>query len=191
MPNKLRRSSPRVSFLAFQDMITTFTGVLIIVMLLLSTEVSHRAAAAARTPRDPIGEQLAQARAQLASAAETLSRRQAELKTLTNTLFVIPEPDRLGRQVVLVVLSATTGCCSRLGQTNLTEFRARANRTEFGNVLQTLEPTRDRLVFYVRPSGITHFEKCLQLARTRGFTIGNNIGYDAAREDKRYVLLSP
>jgi len=40
MANKLRQSSARVSFFAFQDMITTVTGVLIIVMLLLSVEAT-------------------------------------------------------------------------------------------------------------------------------------------------------
>jgi len=74
-----------------------------------------------------------------------------------------------------------------LGQAKVVEFSARQGRTEFANILQTLDSNRDRLVFYVRPSGITHFEKCLELAKARAFSVG----YDAAEENRQYVLSTP
>jgi hypothetical protein len=192
MPSKLRNKEARVSFLAFQDMISTVTGVLLIVMLLLSLDVNTLAPRANESARNTLRELLREARSRLEAGAETLGRRQAELAALAHRVFVIPEPDRSGKEPVLIVLSATNGSCTRLSQTNVVEFAARDGTTEFERLLRTWNARKERLVFYVRPSGIAHFEKCLRLANARGFNIGDdNIGYDAAAEDGQYVLLSP
>ncbi len=87
---------------------------------------------------------------------------------------------------VLIALSAAKGCYTRLNQTNVVEFNASDGATEFVKLLRTWDAGRQRLVFYVRPSGITQFKKCRDLAKARAF----NIGYDAAEEDGQYVLLS-
>lgn len=187
MPSKLRNKTAKVSFFAFQDMITTVTGVLMVVMLLLSLDVNQLAPRASESTRTALGELLEQARSRLQSGSEALRQRQAELATLTNRVFVIPEPDRSGKAPILVVLSATNGCCTRLGKTNVVEFSLREGKTEFAKLLQTWDARRERLVFYVRPSGIAHFEKCRDLAEARAFSIG----YDAAEEDRQYVLLTP
>lgn len=188
MPNRLRNKTARVSFLAFQDMISTVTGVLMIVMLLLSLDVNTLAPKANESTRNTVRELLQEARNRLEATAETLRQRQAELAALRHRVFVIPEPDRSGKEPVLIVLSATNGCCTRLNQTNVVEFSTRDGATEFGKLVRTWDAARDRLVFYVRPSGIAHFEKCRLLAKARGFA--NNIGYDAAEEDGQYVFLS-
>ena len=188
MASRLRQSSARVSFFAFQDMITTVTGVMMIIMLLLSLEVGQRAAqAAAREAERPSVEQLAQARRQLALGIETLRQRQSELNALSNRIFVVREEDRSGRRPVLVALSATRACCSRLGQTNLVEFPFGTSDGAFRRLLEQFDPRTERLVFYVRPSGIAAFDACRALAETRGFTLG----YDAAAEEKEYVLTAP
>jgi hypothetical protein len=188
MANRLRQSSARVSFFAFQDMITTVTGVLMIVMLLLSLEVGQRVAdaAALKTSQAPVREELDEARQRLGSNAEVLRQRRAELSALHNRVFVMREEDRSGKSPVLVALSATQGSCSRLGQTNLLEFPVGGGNGEFRKLLERLNPRIERLVFYVRPSGIAVFDACRALAEQRGFTIG----YDAAEEDKNYVLTS-
>ncbi len=107
--------------------------------------------------------------------------------TLTNRVFVIPEPDQTGRQPVLVVLSATNGWCNRLGQSNAVEFVQRPDNADFRRMLDSWDPERQRLVFYIRPSGVLHFLACRQLASERAF----HFGYDAAEEDKQYLLATP
>ena len=104
-----------------------------------------------------------------------------------NHVFVIPEQDRSGKEVVLVVLSATDGWVARLGENNPTQFLVNNGRTAFKQVLDGFDPGHDRLVFYVRPSGIGHFEVCRDLAKKRGFSFG----YDAAEENRQYLLAPP
>jgi hypothetical protein len=179
MPNKLRHSTARVSFFAFQDMITTVTGVVMVVLMGLSLQKSE--SSSGQTHR-----QLEEARAHLRANTETLRQRQAEMAALTNRVFVIPVADRSGKLPVLIVLSATNGCCTRPGQTNVTEFKVNAGRSDFPGLLRKWNAARERLVFYVRPSGIAHFEVCRTAATRQGFSIG----YDAAEEERQYVLLS-
>lgn len=187
MASRLRNKTARVSFFAFQDMITTVTGVLMIVMLLLTLDLGQRTSRPSEASRDTARDQVREARKKLDASAEVLRQRQAELKLLTNRIFVLAEADRSGKQPVLVVLSGTNGACSRFGQTNLVEFAGNAQRTDFGRLLAGWNTRQDRLVFYVRPSGIGHFEACRRLAQQRGFSVGS----DAAEEDKQYVLTKP
>src|SRR6266851_1272028 len=128
MASRLRNKSARVSLFAFQDMITTVTGVLIAVMLMLSIDVTQHVSRASETARDAARDELEQARKQLAASELALGQRQVELNALTHRVFVIPEADRTGKQPVLVVLSRTNGWCSRLGQTNVIEFKGDARQ---------------------------------------------------------------
>ena len=116
-----------------------------------------------------------------------MRQQQLQAVTLTNRIFVVPEADHSGKQPVLVVLSATNGWCNRLGQTNAVEFVQRSDNADFRRMLDSWDPARQRLVFYIRPSGVSHFEACRQLAAGRGF----NLGYDAAEEDRQYILATP
>ena len=184
MANKLRKSSARVSFFAFQDMITTVTGVLIIVMLLLSLEVTHRVEASPDPGRKIVQEQLQEARRELAANLELLHERQADVSALASRIFVLPQPDPSGKQPVLVVLSATNAFLSRLGNTNVTRFNLAPDGSGFEGVLASCNPTRERLVFYVRPSGIEQF----YLSRKAALQAGLDVAYDAAQEDREYVL---
>jgi len=186
MPNRLRNKTARISFLAFQDMISTVTGALMIVMVALSLELTAPAPRANEAGRNTTQELLQEARNRLETDTETLRHRQAELAALRHRVFVIPEPDPSGKEPVLIVLSAAEGCYTRLNQTNIVEFSARDGATEFGKLLRTWDAARQRLVFYVRPSGIAHFNKCRDMAKAHAF----NIGYDAAEEEGQYVLLS-
>lgn len=187
MANKLRNKSARVSFFAFQDMITTVTGVLMIMMLMLSLDLTREVASASAAKPTNLQHDVEQARQRLDANVETLRERRVELSAMTNRVFVIPERDQSGKEPVLIVLSATNGWVTWLGQTNRIEFKVNNGRTTFKDVMGTLDAQRDRLVFYVRPSGISHFEVCRDLAKRRGF----DIGYDAADEDRHYVLAIP
>jgi hypothetical protein len=184
MSNRLRKKGAKVSFFAFQDMITTVTGVLMIVMLLLSLDVTQRASVPGEVARRQLREQLDRAKDELAANADQLRERQAELESLTNHVFVIP--DQSDKEAVLVVLSAAEGYYSRAGQTNLVSFSSAAGNNDFKRLLEQWDPASQRVVFYVRPSAVANFEQCRALAMQRGFAIG----FDAAEENRRYVLLS-
>lgn len=187
MANRLRTTSGRVSFFAFQDMITTVTGVLLLITLLLTFYLNDPQAAPVDPARDAVRSQLEKAQATLAASLAELHKQQLQAMALTNRVFVIPEPDPSGKRPVLVVLSATNGWCSRLGQTNAVEFVQRSDNADFRRLLDSWDQERQRLVFYIRPSGVAHFEACRELATARGFSIG----YDAAQEDRQYILASP
>ncbi len=187
MANKLRSSSAKVSFFAFLDMITTVTGVLLLITLLLTLYLNEPQASPAENARNTVRGQLEKDRATLDASMAELRARQLQAITLTNRIFVVPEADRSGKQPVLVVLSATNGWCTRLGQTNSDEFLARSDNADFRRLLDSWDPERQRLVFYIRPSAIALFETCRQLASARAFSIG----YDAAEEERQYFLAAP
>lgn len=187
MANRLRSSSAKVSFFAFLDMITTVTGVLLLITLLLTFYLDEPLAGPAQAARNTVSGQLEQARAKLTANEAELRQRQLQTAALTNRIFVIPEIDRSGKQPVLVVLSATNGWCTRLGQTNAVEFLARSDNADFRRLLDNWDPARQRLVFYIRPSAIALFQACRQMAVARAFSIG----YDAAEEERQYTLATP
>ncbi len=187
MANKLRSSSAKVSFFAFLDMITTVTGVLLLITLLLTFYLNDPEAGPAETARNSVRDQLEQARAKLEASLAELQQYKLQALALTNRIFVVPEADRSGKQPILVVLSATNGWCTRLGQTNAVEFLARSDNADFRRLLDSWDPAQQRLVFYIRPSAIAHFEACRKLAAERAFSIG----FDAAEEDRQYLLAIP
>lgn len=180
MPSKLRSGKARVSFFAFQDMITTVTGVLLLITLLLTLYLN--AQPDVPDPGETVRDKLAKAQEQLTAHRAELEQRRLEQLALTNRIFVVAQADRSGKQPVLVVLSATNGTCSSLGGTNSFEF---ANGG-FGDVLKRWNAAAQRIVFYIRPSAIAHFDACRRLALERSFSIG----YDAAEEGRQYVLTS-
>jgi hypothetical protein len=187
MANKLRSSSAKVSFFAFLDMITTVTGVLLLITLLLTFYLKDPQSGPAEAVRNKVRDQLAQARAKLQASEAELRQRQLQAVTLTNRIFVIPDIDRSGLQPVLVVLSATNGWCTRLGQTNAVEFLAQPGNADFERLLDSWDPAQQRLVFYIRPSGIALFKECKEMADARHFSVG----LDAAEEDRQYTLTTP
>jgi hypothetical protein len=187
MPNRLRSTTGRVSFIAFLDMITTVTGVLLLITLLLTLYLNNPAASAEEQARDATRDQLEKARAELETKLDELRQRQLEAAKLTNRVFVVPDASHSGKEPVLIVLSATNGLCTRLGQTNTVEFLARADNADFQRMLDSWDPHKERLVFYIRPSAVLHFRACEPLAASRSF----EIGYDAAEEDLQYILAAP
>jgi hypothetical protein len=180
VPSRLRSGKARVSFFAFQDMITTVTGVLLLITLLLTLYLNSKLDVPA--PAETVRDKLEKAQKELDANVAELRQRQLQQLAMTNRIFVVPAPDRSGKQPVLVVLSATNGSCTRIGSTNIVEFA----RGRFDDVLKQWDPASQRIVFYVRPSGVANFDTCSQLALDRSF----NIGYDAAEEGREYILTS-
>jgi hypothetical protein len=187
MANRLRSSSAKVSFFAFLDMITTVTGVLLLITLLLTFYLNDPQPNPAETARNTVRDRLEQARSKLAANEAELRQNQLQAIALTNRIFVVPDTNHSEKQPVLVVLSATNGWCTRLGQTNAVEFIARSDNADFRRLLESWDPARQRLVFYIRPSAIANFEVCRELAAKRDF----DFGYDAAEENRQYLLAIP
>ena len=187
MANRLRSTSGRVSFFAFLDMITTVTGVLLLITLLLTLYLNIPPTTLDEQIRNTTREQVEKARAELEAKLAQLRERQLQAANLTNRVFVVPDADHSGKEPILIVLSATNGLCIRLGQTNAVEFLARSDNADFERMLDSWNPQQDRLVFYIRPSAVLHFRACEPLAVSRSFSIG----YDAAEEDMQYLLASP
>lgn len=156
MPNKLRSTSGRVSFFAFLDMITAVTGVLVLITLLMTLYLNKPPSAAANEASD-MQRQIAQAKSKLDATLAELRRRTEQSAALTNRVFVVPERDPSGLKPVLIVLSATNGLWSRPGQTTAVPFAVRADNADFRLALDGWDATRDRLVFYIRPSAIANF----------------------------------
>ena len=84
MASRLRNKNAKVSLFAFQDMITTVTGVLIAIMLMLSIDVTQHTSRASESARDAAREKLEEARKELAASAQSLNQGQAELRALAN-----------------------------------------------------------------------------------------------------------
>jgi hypothetical protein len=187
MANRLRSSTARISFFAFQDVITTVTGVLLLITLLLTFYLNEPQSSTDEAARNAVREQLERARATLATSLAELRKHPAEPKIPPNRVYVIPAPDPSGKKPVLVALSATNGWCHALGQSNAVEFVQRSDNADFRRLLDSWDPARQRLVFYIRPSGIAQFAVCRKLAAERSFSYG----YDAAEEDKQYRLAAP
>ncbi len=180
MPSRLRSGKARVSFFAFQDMITTVTGVLLLITLLLTLYLN--AQPDVPEPGESVRDQINKAREQLTSRTAELEQRRLEQIAMTNRIFVVAEADRLNKKPVLVVLSATNGVCWTLDGTNTVEF----TNGGFGNVLKRWNPAAQRIVFYIRPSAVANFGACRSLALNQSFSVG----YDAAEEGRQYILTS-
>ena len=73
---KLRSSNARVSFFAFLDMITTVSGVLLLITLLLTLNLNTPPSAQAESSRSAVRDQLEQARAKLEANQAELQRQQ-------------------------------------------------------------------------------------------------------------------
>jgi hypothetical protein len=118
-----------------------------------------------------------EAETNLALVQTNLLRIQGE-----DSLWLIPEADSSGKTPLLVIVSRTNLVCQRFNQAgSRQEFIAGTGEQQFAAFLRQLNPARDYLVFYIRPSGISVFTRCRQLAKQAGL----EVGYDAVEEDRR------
>ncbi|MEK7675550.1 MAG: hypothetical protein AAB676_06935 [Verrucomicrobiota bacterium] len=103
-------------------------------------------------------------------------------------LWLVPEGEVSGKEPVLVTVSGTRIVCERFDKPEARkEMPAREGDRLFTDLLNGLQPAKDYLVFYVRPSGIGLFKRCRNTARNAGF----DVGYDAVEEDKQIHFTRP
>ena len=119
---------------------------------------------------------------QLAAARNTLRQ--------TNALYVVPADDaRESREPVAFIVSSNKIQIRRFNDNNTNTANATRDRVissaeDLRPLLATLNPSREYVVFYFRPSGVKWFEPFRSLARELGFAVG----YDAIEENKHLIF---
>jgi hypothetical protein len=260
MSRRRSSNSAPLSLFSFQDLITSLSGILILIVLLMSIHVAvqdpahaPRAAEDEGLPIEALRNRVEDLRGQLRKMQATLSvlgttdvvkiatddireerrhgavraamdgatRRIGELTeeiarvelladaarqrandaqlersnlqilsdaALDRLLFVIPEPGS-GKTPVLVECS---GASSRLGYIDkpgdpLILPPGRQGMEAFRAKIVTLSPSREYIVFMIKPSGVGVFEELWAIADGLGF----DVGYDALEEDRVIAFGSP
>jgi hypothetical protein len=130
----------------------------------------------------------------LAAESATLESLELELRkkihaaTNQHRLWLLPDLSSTTRQPVLITVSRTNVICERFNQPDQRqEIPADESPSLLAEALRRWQPSRDYLVFYVRPSGIELFARCLALAKSAGF----QVGYDALEENREIVFSAP
>ena len=130
----------------------------------------------------------------LAAESATLESLELELRkkihaaTNQHRLWLLPDLSSTTRQPVLVTVSRTNVICERFNQPDQRRvFPADQSPALLADALRQWQPSRDYLVFYVRPSGIEVFARCLAIAKSAGF----QVGYDALEENREIVFSAP
>jgi hypothetical protein len=130
----------------------------------------------------------------LAAESSTLESLELELRkkihaaTNQHRLWLLPDLSSTTRQPVLITVSRTKVICERFNQPDQRrEFPAEQSPSLLADALRQWQPSRDYLVFYVRPSGIEVFTRCLEIAKSAGF----QVGYDALEEDREIIFSAP
>jgi septal ring factor EnvC (AmiA/AmiB activator) len=113
------------------------------------------------------------ARAQLAA-----ERRQ------TNSLYVLPATDAAGAHEPVVFVVGNDKIQVHRFNNSATAERAISSAQDAEPLLASLNPSREYVVLYFRPSGAKWFEPLRALIRARGFTVG----YDAIEEQKQLIF---
>ena len=112
----------------------------------------------------------------LTAARDTLRR--------TNALYVVPSDDaRESHEPVAFIVSSNKIQIRRFNN-NGSQERSISSADDLRPVLATLNPSREYVVFYFRPSGAKWFEPFRSLARELGFAVG----YDAVEENKQVIF---
>lgn len=117
---------------------------------------------------------------QLAAARDILRRQ-------TNALYVVPADDaRESHEPVAFIVSSDKIQIRRFNNNtaNASQDRAISSADDLRPVLATLNPSREYVVFYFRPSGVKWFESFRSLSRELGFAVG----YDAVEEQKQVIF---
>jgi hypothetical protein len=118
---------------------------------------------------------------QLAAARDTLRRQ-------TNALYVVPADDaRESHEPVAFIVSSNKIQIRRFNDNNTanaSQDRAISSADDLRPLLARLNPSREYVVFYFRPSGVKWFDSFRGLARELGFAVG----YDAIEEQKQIIF---
>ncbi len=125
---------------------------------------------------------------QIESQLEELRSKSEQAATNQHRLWILPGSSPSGKQPLLVSVSRAGLTSERFNQPASRQQFPLARAAEgFSRSLGQLRSDRDYIVFYVRPSGIDLFTRCLEIAKRAGF----QVGYDAIEEDKQILFSTP
>ena len=151
-----------------------------IVLAELEKHKAANAAVAAQLARQK--EEAARSHAEMKRAEETLRERESQLlaeQAKKNELWLIPERFKTSKEPVLAVVSADTVILQRFDHPEKSELRGNELSAKFQEVLKTFSKLDQYIVFYLKPSGVDHFDALVDSAKSAGF----EIGYDAIGEE--------
>jgi hypothetical protein len=124
----------------------------------------------------------------LEKQAAALHAQIAEARRATNSIYIVPsaEARQSAREPVAIVVNRDTLRLLRLN--GAAEDRAiNSGAADLRALLSPLNPEREYLVFYFRPSGAKWFVEFRELARSLGFAVG----YDAVEEQQEIKFSAP
>lgn len=120
---------------------------------------------------------------QLKKATDSLRQVEArvlEMQNMSNQLWLIPESATTTKEPVLVIVSKDELKMARLSRPGEERLESTSNLLKsIDTLLDGLSPATHYVVFFFRPSGITHFARITDAAKGNGY----EIGYDAVEED--------
>jgi hypothetical protein len=115
-------------------------------------------------------------------------KEKVDKATTEHKLWLIPDSTPASKEPVLLTVASNQVTCERFNQpASRKVIPARQVDAGLGQALAQWNSARDYLVFYVRPSGIDLFRRCLDLARRQNF----QIGYDAVEEQRQIMFSAP
>lgn len=120
--------------------------------------------------------------AEMKRAEEALREKEAQLlaeQAKKNELWLIPDRSKTSKEPVLAVVTADAIILQRFDRPEKTELRGSDLRSKFEGSMKNYSKLDQYIVFYFKPSGVEHFEKLTDAAKTAGF----EIGYDAVAEE--------
>jgi len=151
-----------------------------IVLAELEKHKAANAAVAAQLAQER--EKAARSQAEMKRAEETLRERESQLlaeQAKKNELWLIPERSKTSKEPVLAVVSADAVILQRFDHPEKSELRGSGLPAKFGDALKTYSKLDQYIVFYLKPSGVDHFDALVDSAKSAGF----EIGYDAVGEE--------
>jgi septal ring factor EnvC (AmiA/AmiB activator) len=123
----------------------------------------------------------------VATLQEQLTNARAALRRQTNALYLVPADDpRETHEPVAFIVNSNKIQIRRFNNTAPQEHTI-ARDEDIRPVLAALNPAREYVVFYFRPSGVKWFEPFRTIAREAGFAVG----YDAVEEQKQMIFSNP
>ncbi|MEI9892842.1 MAG: hypothetical protein WDN28_02725 [Chthoniobacter sp.] len=127
-------------------------------------------------------ETAARSLAEMNRAEESVHAKESQLlaeRARKNELWLIPDRTKTSKEPVLAVVSADAVILQRFDRPDKSELRGSGLQSKFEGALKGYSKLDQYIVFYFKPSGVEHFQKLTEAAKSAGF----EIGYDAVGEE--------
>ncbi len=159
-------------------------------IVLAELEKRKTANAAVATTLARQKEEAARSQAEMKRSEDALRERESQLlaeQAKKNELWLIPERTKTSKEPVLAVVSADAVILQRFDHPEKSELRGSGLPAKFGDALKAYSKLDQYLVFYLKPSGVDHFDALVEAAKSAGF----EVGYDAVGEEININFSAP